>query len=257
MRDASGKLVPNGLDRNDSGYHRIIALETFEENAEGGMLENGTHIFPIGGAYITNRDKYSFVAKSGHNNENHNHNDIGNFALYVDGKRVFHDVRSHKYDAIYFDDRFRYTEEVFAAGSVGHSVPIVDGKYQMPGASYKGEITESSDDIFEVNISGAYDTEITSLKVRYELSEDTVKIKYTIDEPNYHTLKLRFIAGYEPSEIENGFDVCGVKLVSVQGLPCESKRVDYLGHHVDVTVYTLDFDAGSVANGEFTFEIKI
>ena len=251
----NGETLCN-LTRGDSGYHHILALETFEENAEGETLGNGTYIFPMGGAYITNRDKYSFVAKGGHNNENHNHNDIGTFALFAGGRRIFPDVRSHKYDAIYFGSD-RYNEEVFAAGSMGHSVPIVDGKYQMPGKDYKGVITDSSDDIFEVNISGAYDTEITSLKVRYELSENTVKVKYTIDEPKAHTLKLRFIAGYEPKNIENGFDVCGVKLVSAQGLPCEAKRVDYLGHHVDVTVYTLDFDAGSVKNGSFEFEIKL
>ena len=256
VRDENGKLVSEGLHRGDIGYFHILALDTFEEYAVAEEAKNGTYIFPLGGAYIANRDKYSFVAKGGHNAENHNHNDIGTFALFADGKRIFPDVRSHKYDAIYFGPQ-RYSEEVFAAGSMGHSVPIVDGKYQMPGKDYRGVITDSSDDAFEVNISGAYDTEIISLKVRYELSEDTIKVKYTIDEPKTHTLKLRFIAGYEPKNIENGFDVCGVKLVSVQGLPCEAKRVDYLGHHVDVTVYTLDFDAGSVKNGEFTFEIKI
>ncbi len=256
VRNDNGELVCN-LARGDSGYNHILSLDTFEEGFEGDTVKNGTHIYPLGGAFISNRDKYSFVAKAGHNNENHNHNDVGNFALFADGKRIFPDVRSHKYDAIYFDNRYRYSEEVFAAGSMGHSVPIVDGKYQMPGASYKGEITDSSDDLFEVNISGAYDTDITTLKVRYELSGDKVKIKYSIDEPNAHTLKLRFIAGYEPSEINGGFDVCGVKLISTQGLPCTAKRVDYLGHHVDVTVYTLDFDAGSVKNGEFEFEIQI
>ena len=255
IRNENGVLVSYGITRNDSGYHRVIALETFEEGLEGGIVENETHIFPIGGAFISNRDKYSFVAKAGHNNENHNHNDVGNFAIFSDGKRVFPDVRSHKYDAIYFGPQ-RYSEEVFAAGSMGHSVPIVDGKYQMPGANYKGVITDSSDDVFEVNISGAYDTDITTLKVRYELCEDTVKIKYTIDEPNAHTLKLRFIAEEKPSEIVGGFKTGNAKLISVQGLPCEAKQVDYLGHHVDVTVYTLDFDAGSVKNGEFKFEIK-
>ncbi|MBE6608893.1 MAG: hypothetical protein E7633_10115 [Ruminococcaceae bacterium] len=257
VRNDNGELVANGIDRSDSGYHRILALETFDEAVDGGIVENGTFIFPKGGAYITNRDKYTFVAKAGHNDENHNHNDIGNFALYANGKRVFHDVRSHKYDGIYFDNRFRYTEEVFAAGSMGHSVPIVDGKYQMPGRDYKGVITDSSDDIFEVNISGAYDTDITTLKVRYELSEDTVKVKYTIDEPSEHTLKFRFISAYEPIKTDYGFEVCGIKLVSTQKLPSEAKSVDYLGHHVDVTVYTIDFDAGSVSNGEFAFEIKI
>lgn len=258
VRNDVGELVTNGILRNDSGYHRIIALETFEAGCVGGNVKNGTYLFPIGGAFISNRERYSFVAKAGHNNENHNHNDIGTFALYVDGKCIFPDVRSHKYDAIYFDDRYRYSEEVFAAGSCGHSVPIVDGKNQMHGANYRGEITDSSDDVFEVNISGAYDADVSTLKVRYKLSENTVKITYTVDEPSAHTLTFRFITEYEPSEVDGGFDVCGTKLLSVQGLPCTARRVDYLGHLVgDVTVYTLDFDAGSVKNGKFEFDIYI
>lgn len=255
MRDENDQLVCN-IKRGDIGYYYILALDTFAEGSEGEPVENGTHIFPLGGAFIANRDKYAFVAKAGHNNENHNHNDIGTFALFVDTKRIFPDVRSHKYDAFYFGPQ-RYSEEIFAAGSVGHSVPIVDGKYQMPGEDYKGEITDSGDNIFEVNLSGAYDTEITTLKVRYELAENVIKIKYSVDEPHAHTLKFRFIAGYKPSEIPGGFDVCGVTLTCTRGLPCEAKRVDYLGHHVDVTVYTIDFDAGSVKSGEFTFEIKL
>ena len=257
VRNADGELVTNGISRNDSGYHRVIALETFEAGDVGGKVENGTYLFPIGGAFISNRDRYSFVAKAGHNGENHNHNDIGTFALYVGEKRIFPDVRSHKYDATYFDNRYRYSEEVFAAGSCGHSVPIVDGENQMESGRYKGEITDSSDDLFEVNISGAYEVDISTLKVKYELLDDTVKITYTMDEPSAHTLTFRFIAEYEPIKIDRGFDVCGVKLVNVQDLPCAVKRVDYLGHHVDVTVYTLDFDAGSVKNGVFEFEIHI
>ena len=257
VRDQEGTLVPNGIGRSDSGYHRVLALETFAEGGEGGVVKNGTVIFPIGGAFIANRARYSFVAKAGNNDENHNHNDVGTFAFFVDGKRIFPDVRSHKYDAIYFDDRYRYTEQVFAAGSMGHSVPIVDGGYQAYGVNYKGAITDSAENLFEVNLSGAYDTDVTSLKVRYELLEDRVKIRYTMDEPDAHTLKLRFIAGYEPREIDGGFEVGGVQIVSTTGLSGVANRVDYLGHHVDVTAYTLDFDAGSVTCGTFDFEIRL
>ena len=257
VKDQNGVTVPNGLHRTDCAYHRILALTLFDEGREGGVIENGTALFPLGGAFIANRDRYSIVAKAGHNDENHNHNDIGTFALFANGKRIFPDVRSHKYDAIYFDDRYRYTDEVFAAGSMGHSVPVVDGKYQTCGVDYKGIITESADDVFEVNVSGAYDTDVSTLRVRYELLADTVKITYTINEPREHTLKFRFIAGYAPKEIDRGFAVEGVRLISMEGLPPAAKQVVYLGHCSDVTVYTLDFDAGSVKSGSFSFEIKL
>ncbi|MBE6618816.1 MAG: hypothetical protein E7626_03395 [Ruminococcaceae bacterium] len=257
-RDENGNLVTNAIVRGENGYHRILSIDTFEEDKEGGIVENSTYIYPIGGAYIANRDKYSFAAKAGNNAECHNHNDIGNFALYVNGKRIFHDVRSHKYDAIYFDEKYRYTDEVFAASSFGHSVPIIDGKRQTQGAKFAGEIVESSDDIFEVNISGAYDLDISTLKVRYELSDDQITVKYFINEPTSHSLKLRFITVEEPSIGADGMvDICGVSFRSVQNLPLEMKKVEYLAHHVEGIAYTLEFDAGSVQNGEFEFEIKI
>ena len=257
VKDENGMPRANGLIRTDCAYRRIFALTLFEGERAGGVVENGTAIFPLGGAFIENRDRYSIVAKAGHNDENHNHNDIGTFAFFANGKRIFPDVRAHKYDASYFDDRYRYSDEVFAAGSQGHSVPILDGKNQMYGADYKGVITEGTDDVFEVNLSGAYDTDVSTLKVRYELCEDRVKIKYSIDEPQAHALKLRFIAEYEPREIDGGFEVEGVKLISMQGLPAVAKRVDYRGHLKDVTVYTLDFDAGSIKRGMFDFEIQL
>ncbi|MBQ9785664.1 MAG: heparinase II/III family protein [Clostridia bacterium] len=257
VKDENGVPRANGLIRTDCAYRRIFALSLFEGERAGGVVENGTTIFPQGGAFIANRDRYSIVAKAGHNDENHNHNDVGTFAFFADGKRIFPDVISHKYDASYFDDRFRYTAEVFAAGSMGHSVPILDGKNQVAGIDYKGVITQSSDDVFEVNLSGAYNTDVSTLKVRYELCEDRVKIQYTIDEPQAHALKFRFIAGYEPREIEGGFAVEGVKLVSREGLPAVAKRVEYLGHYAGVTVYTVDFDAGEVASGAFEFEIQL
>lgn len=73
-------------------------------------------------------------AKGGHNAESHNHNDIGNFVIYVDGKPVIVDAGVETYTAKTFSDH-RY--EIWTMQSAYHSLlPTVDGVQQSPGAEY-------------------------------------------------------------------------------------------------------------------------
>lgn len=69
----------------------------------------------------------AFAARGGHNDELHNHNDIGSFILAARGEVLLADPGVGVYDRDYFSDR-RYENP--ATGSQGHSVPIVDGVTQ-------------------------------------------------------------------------------------------------------------------------------
>jgi hypothetical protein len=65
--------------------------------------------------------------KAGHNDEQHNHNDIGSFLLHAAGENVLTDPGRGLYSRDYF--RARHYENVFANSS-GHSVPRIDGALQ-------------------------------------------------------------------------------------------------------------------------------
>ncbi|GAB6936765.1 heparinase II/III domain-containing protein [Isoptericola variabilis] len=67
------------------------------------------------------------AARGGHNDELHNHNDVGSFVLAADGEILLADPGVGVYDRDYFSDR-RYENP--ATGSHGHSVPLVDGVRQ-------------------------------------------------------------------------------------------------------------------------------
>ncbi|CAN7425908.1 hypothetical protein [Paenibacillus sp. LjRoot56] len=101
----------------------------------------------------------AFAAKGGHNEEPHNHNDLGHFILHVDGDNVLADLGLGVYTKQYFQPSYRY--EMINAGSHGHSVPIVDGCRQGFGKSYRSEILHSqiSDDQVHVvmDLTKAYD----------------------------------------------------------------------------------------------------
>ncbi|MEC0090014.1 heparinase II/III family protein [Paenibacillus macquariensis] len=83
----------------------------------------------------------AFAAKGGHNEEPHNHNDLGHFIIHVDGQNVLADLGQGVYTKQYFQPGYRY--EMINAGSHGHSVPIVDGCRQGFGKSYYSEILSS------------------------------------------------------------------------------------------------------------------
>ncbi|MEL7977531.1 heparinase II/III family protein [Isoptericola sp. F-RaC21] len=74
----------------------------------------------------TGRD-VGLAARGGHNDELHNHNDVGSFVLAADGEILLADPGVGVYDRDYFSER-RYDNP--ATGSHGHSVPLVDGVRQ-------------------------------------------------------------------------------------------------------------------------------
>jgi len=83
------------------------------------------------------KHKTVLMAKAGNNAENHNHNDVGSFALYVDAEPMLCDPGCGLYDRGYFGPK-RYQNPV--CNSYGHSVPRIDGHQQGYGPRYQGRI---------------------------------------------------------------------------------------------------------------------
>lgn len=103
-------------------------------------------------------DGFYLAAKGGHNDESHNHNDIGNFVLFVDGDPVLVDAGVETYTAKTFSDR-RY--EIWTMQSAYHSLlPTVDGVQQAPGATFAARnVACAADDAsaaLTLDIAGAY-----------------------------------------------------------------------------------------------------
>jgi hypothetical protein len=82
----------------------------------------------------TGAGETGFAAKGGHNDEPHNHNDIGNFIYYKKGRMVLCDLGAGEYTRDYFGEK-RYT--IFCTQSESHNVPIIDGRGQRAGKSFR------------------------------------------------------------------------------------------------------------------------
>lgn len=68
-------------------------------------------------------------AKGGNNGESHNHNDVGSFVLYCDGKPVVIDIGTGVYEKKTFSPQ-RY--EIPQMQSLYHNLPIIGGEGQLP-----------------------------------------------------------------------------------------------------------------------------
>lgn len=75
-----------------------------------------------------------FVAAHGGNNgESHNHNDVGDFIIYLDGDPVIIDVGSGTYTSKTFS-KDRYS--IWFNASAWHNLPTINGEQQSAGASF-------------------------------------------------------------------------------------------------------------------------
>ncbi len=103
-------------------------------------------------------DPVVFAAKGGHNDEPHNHNDLGTFLLHVAGETLLTDTGSGEYTKGYFGaERYSY----LVNSSFGHSVPEVGGMGQKDGRSCHADIIqvarELGQDVLALDLSAAYD----------------------------------------------------------------------------------------------------
>ncbi|MDF9797486.1 hypothetical protein OKW21_002749 [Catalinimonas alkaloidigena] len=128
------------------------------------------------------------AAQGGHNAESHNHNDVGNFIVYVDGQPAIIDVGVEEYTAKTFSPQ-RY--EIWTMQSAYHNVPTINGFMQLPGRKYAArdvKFEKNEQEVsFSLDISSAYPEEaaINFWQRDIRFVRDTwvqINDKYELDE---------------------------------------------------------------------------
>ena len=102
--------------------------------------------------------RFAVALKGGHNNEHHNHNDVGSFVVVLGGEPLLLDPGGEVYTARTFSSR-RYESNVL--NSFGHPVPRVADKLQRTGRQARGRVirhnfTDDTDTLV-LDIASAYD----------------------------------------------------------------------------------------------------
>jgi hypothetical protein len=132
----------------------------FDENISGQRWQNNSFYLKDSQWFISRKAPYAFACKGGHNDEPHNHNDVGHFILQAEGEAFLKDVGSGMYSDDYFGKE-RYT--FLCNGSHGHSVPIINHQYQSAGKEQFATITNveigKTCDRLEMELQNAYQLE--------------------------------------------------------------------------------------------------
>nr|WP_294588890.1 glycoside hydrolase family 88 protein [uncultured Bacteroides sp.] len=136
--------------------------------------------------------RLAISVKGGHNAENHNHNDIGSFAVSLGKETIAGDQGGpFSYPGDYFSTDA--PEKYSIKGSYGHPVPLVDGVQQSTGAGARAIVLEKeltdTEDRFSIDLTSAYHTPKLEKLVRtftYNRSSDgcfRVEDKFVANSP--------------------------------------------------------------------------
>ena len=117
---------------------------------------------------------WTLAVKGGHNDENHNHNDVGSVIAALDGTPVLIDLGQPTYTAISFSDR-RY--EQWVVRSEWHNVPVVNGREQEAGPQWRaGDFAVRDGVVAEFDLSGAYPSGKVRRTVTLDRGDEAVRI---------------------------------------------------------------------------------
>lgn len=223
FKNRADRLMPTQMNL----LHKLFAAETAREIFE--YTENFT---PVKQLYTKSlqlfkytTDSLAFCIKGGTNGDNHNHNDVGSFMVYADGKPCIIDVGVESYSKKTFSDE-RYT--IWTMQSAYHNLPTVNGFMQSDGADFRACDLTYDDKSISFDIKHAYpdDAKITKW-IRSGVcgeNEITVTDDFSIDGGGevYFSLML----ADEPTIYENGFSVNGLTAKFDCAVDMQCERID-------------------------------
>jgi hypothetical protein len=188
-----------------------------------------------------------FAAKGGHNDESHNHNDVGNFIFYKNGKMILCDLGAGEYTKDYFSDK-RYT--IFCTQSESHNLPLIDGRGQKAGREFGArDCVISPGGNMILDIAGAYGLNgLEKLERRFSFNASggilLLEDAFVFSGSPLPVLE-RFVSSYPPKVeagvvyIDTGKDRCCLR--GPESAPVIQK-LTYRDHNAeDAVVFTIDF----------------
>ena len=198
---------------------------------------------PFANQLIVNKESYSFAIKGGHNDEPHNHNDLGSFIFSDKDGQVFCDLGAGRYTKDYFDDSKRYG--IFCNSSEGHSVPVVGGEYQSAGKNFSADLTFDGETAL-CDMTKAYNHKnLSSLQRKAHINEKSVVITDAFITEGKLPVTERFVskrrAVIKDGELIFGSTILLYPADKVKLSITERKHTPHEYDTDDETVYCYDF----------------
>ena len=143
-----------------------------------------------------------FAAKGGHNDEAHNHNDIGNFIVYKNGIPFIIDSGNMMYTKDTFSKR-RYT--IWTNRSEYHNLPQIQGINQKNGAEFKAKNIVHNSNEFSLDIASAYDDDnIVKWNRKFTFDDEKLFVTEKYELKRESEIILNFLVAVKPSLNDDG-----------------------------------------------------
>lgn len=215
-------------------------------------------------------DKWLYLAvKGGHNAETgHNHNDVGNFIVYSDGKPLFIDLGVGEYTSKTFSRR-RY--EIPSMRSEYHNLPTFNGVCQQNGRAFETRDCKYNPESGElkIDLTAAYPPEagIESYirQACLENREITVSDSFVLKDDG--NAVFNFVTCVHPKNIcENSFEIEGRSVTFDSTLSLAVEEIDCTS--VEMSAIPSDWDSEKIwritlsapflsGRKSYSFELKI
>lgn len=247
--------------------------ERYPEPMEGEASEaTGTAFYPGIQVMVAKKEnaagrRFALAAKGGHNDEAHNHNDVGSFILYVDEKPVFIDAGVEQYTKTTFNDD-RYT--LWGMQSLYHNLPAFrrDGGEWIGepyGRQYHGEVISCEDGVLMLELKNAYPEEagIENYVRRIGVDQEGFFIEDRICLKKEAEISFRFLSRENWTAVKE--NVCCFKEANVtievpEGLSFSEEAVP-LGPKLareweQAALNRAMLNTGSTSGGTYCFRVK-
>lgn len=191
----------------------------------------------------------SLAVKGGHNAENHNHNDVGQFVIHRHGVPLLVDAGRGEYTAQTFGPR-RY--ELWWTRGSGHAVPQIAGHEQLPGHERTARsvscVRDDGSARIELDLAACYPAEagLRSLvrSVTLDRRDGSVRLVDRVDAGGPVAYALPLLATAEPQRVAGGWEVA-----------CEGQRLR-LASSLAAVVEAVELDVGLRASWPALWRIR-
>ena len=239
------------------GNTRLRFVFSSNPDIKGGEIKPISHIFHDAEWFLCHTNSYALGAKAGHNKEFHNHNDVGSFIISKNGKVTFCDPGAGEYTADYFSSN-RYN--IFLPSARAHSVPIINGQYQIVGER-KGGVITAEERRFKFHMDNGYFIDTLASLVRdFECLDEYVRLTDEYEFTEQPTsISERFVS-LLPIALGDGELHCGDSVMTFDKNAFDvtiSEEIVPRKHGKKDTVYYADLTAKVLDKKiKFVFEFK-
>ena len=147
--------------------------------------------------------EWYFAAKGGHNNEGHNHNDVGSFMLFYQDQPVLIDPGCGFYNKKTFSAQ-RY--EIWTMQSGWHNLPVVNGQMQPDGRNFRSSRFDLTEDGTACEFAGAYKPEagVEKLERAIQYTENGIRVTDDFTFTGEENTAEEHLMTNRPVTIKNG-----------------------------------------------------